>query len=631
MNESVDTHDGIHSIVVGREREIELIRAAVNTGRDLLLEGPPGTSKTTLLKAITGAWEVPLIFVEGNAELTPGRLLGHHDPARVLQEGYTEDTFEAGPLVEAMRSGGFLYFEEFNRAPEDTLNTLLTAIADRSVTIPRVGTVRALPNFRLIGSMNPYDNVGTTRLSVSIKDRLNRLPIDYQDVGAEEEIVRRRTGEVRNPRPENRTIADAVAVTRATRAHDAVAQGASVRGAIDLALMASELCAARRIETTAEEAYREAFWEVMVVALSGRLLLDHAAGLTEEAILREIWEYQFLLAPRLAKGGDQVLELEDPPLIRGERKNGDRGKRPFKAKPKELDAQPDLALGTGGAGLASAAERNPARPPERRPGTTGFGDDPAALDDEEGEPAGPNRAVRVKAKEIAASLVVRDPEQLPRPRRGGNEIVALPYSGGGGEVDLDRTLDALAERRSLAREEIIVRERRHTMRRIVLAVDVSGSMRGERLLTAAATVGALAAGLRRDELAVIAFWSDAAMLLRLGERAPLDRLIDEMIGLEAAGLTNISFALEVAAKELGGLGTHEQRALLLSDCVHNAGPDPRAAASRLPRLDVLFDVGGERDSELAAGMARAGHGQVLPIRGYRDVAPALSQILAPAG
>src|SRR5690606_24611831 len=78
----------VRGAVIGRERELELILAAVAAGRDLILEGPPGTTKTTLLKAITAAWGIPLIFVEGNAELTPGRLIGHHDPARVLAEGY---------------------------------------------------------------------------------------------------------------------------------------------------------------------------------------------------------------------------------------------------------------------------------------------------------------------------------------------------------------------------------------------------------------------------------------------------------------------------------------------------------------------------------------------------------------
>jgi MoxR-like ATPase len=45
-----------------------------------------------------------------------------------------------------MRAGGFLYIEEFNRAPEDTLNTLLTAMAERRIAVPRVGEVTAAPD-----------------------------------------------------------------------------------------------------------------------------------------------------------------------------------------------------------------------------------------------------------------------------------------------------------------------------------------------------------------------------------------------------------------------------------------------------------------------------------------------------
>jgi MoxR-like ATPase len=304
--------------VVGRERELDLLLAAVGAGRDIVLEGPPGTSKTTLLRAITTEWDVPLVFVEGNADLTPTKLLGHHNPARVLREDYSEDNFVDGPLLTAMREGGFLYVEEFNRAPDDTLNTLLTAMADREVTVPRVGRVEAKDTFRVIASMNPYDNVGTTRLSSSIHDRMCRLAIDYQDEQAEIDIVDRRSGDSSAEMPSALAAAvrlDAVAVTRATREHPDIRQGSSVRGAIDLALVAYELLAMRdqtspgegRLRTDDPDgdraAYAATFWDAMVVALSGRIHVDEAIESTPEAVLREIWEDRFILDPAAAEPG----------------------------------------------------------------------------------------------------------------------------------------------------------------------------------------------------------------------------------------------------------------------------------------------------------------------------------------
>src|SRR5262245_3057006 len=133
--------------VIGRDREVRLVIAALAAGRDLLLEGPPGTSKSTLLRAITQIENRRLYFVEGNADLTPAKLVGHHSPSRVLQEGYGPDTFLPGPLPSAMSDGGFLYLEELNRVPEDTLNVLITAMAERELAVPRYGTVRAQDGF----------------------------------------------------------------------------------------------------------------------------------------------------------------------------------------------------------------------------------------------------------------------------------------------------------------------------------------------------------------------------------------------------------------------------------------------------------------------------------------------------
>jgi len=291
--------DRVARHLVGRERELELVLSAVAAGRDIVLEGPPGTSKTTLLRAITTEWGIPLLFVEGNADLTPSRLIGHHNPARVLREDYSAENFVPGPLVEAMREGGFLYIEEFNRALDDTLNTLLTAMAERQVTVPRVGTTTAKPTFRVIASMNPYDNVGTVRLSTSISDRLCRLSVDYQDDAAERGIVALRTG----LSLADRLVADAVALTRATRVHPDVRQGSSVRGAIDTALIATEVSELRGVPDREDERYPQVVFDAMTVALSGRIQLDEAAETTPELVLRQIWEDHFLLGPHTAAPG----------------------------------------------------------------------------------------------------------------------------------------------------------------------------------------------------------------------------------------------------------------------------------------------------------------------------------------
>ena len=294
-------YDRVAAHLVGRERELTLLLAAVAAGRDIILEGPPGTSKSTLLRAITAEWGIPLFFVEGNADLTPSKLIGHHNPARVLREDYSPDNFVDGPLLQAMRTGGFLYIEEFNRAPEDTLNTLLTAMAERRIAVPTAGIVTARPTFRVVASMNPYDNVGTTRLSTSVHDRICRLAIGYQDAAAERGIVA-----LRAPLPEvapdlyERLVADAVAVTRATREHPDLRQGSSVRGANDLTLVAGQLLEMRG---PAPEEYPELVYDAMVVSLSGRIFLDETVDATPEAVLRQIWEDQFILAPAAAAPG----------------------------------------------------------------------------------------------------------------------------------------------------------------------------------------------------------------------------------------------------------------------------------------------------------------------------------------
>jgi len=277
-----------------------------------------------------------------------------------------------------------------------------------------------------------------------------------------------------------------------------------------------------------------------------------------------------------------------------------------------------LVRGNGDSGRAAAK-------PMPGSSATGFTDEAASVVVPEAD-AAIDQVARARARQIAARLALPRARRDATSRRGIGELGSLPYRGGSDEIDLDRTIEVLAERPVPEDEDIIVRDRIRTKRSVVLAVDVSGSMKGERVATAAATVGALAGELEHDDLAVIAFWADAAILLKLGQPVkPMD-LLDTIMRIPAQGLTNVAFPLELAAKQLVRAPLRDARVILLSDCVHNAGPDPRPFAGRLPRLDVLLDASGEKDAELGRDLARVGRGSLHVVHDYRGVAPAMSEI-----
>lgn len=282
--------------VIGRAREVELLVAALESGAHVLLEGPPGTGKTTLLRSVAAEEKTDFVFVEGNAELTPARLVGHFDPALVLERGYGPDTFVDGPLAEALRTGALLYVEETNRIPEETLNVLITVMSEGELTVPRFGRIVAADGFRLVAAMNPFDAVGTARISSAIYDRVCRITMGYQDAADERAILDLRSPGV--PGPWGGKVVDLV---RRTREHPEIRVGSSVRGAIDMARLCEAL--ARRRGVGIED------WHVgldaALVALSGRIRLAESTGRVPEDVVRELYRAVFGAEPADAEdGGD---------------------------------------------------------------------------------------------------------------------------------------------------------------------------------------------------------------------------------------------------------------------------------------------------------------------------------------
>ena len=279
--------------VIGRRREVELVVAALDADRHVLLEGPPGTGKSTLLRAVAEGLGIGFVFVEGNAELTPARLVGHFDPARVLTDGYEPDVFVDGPLVTAMRDGSLLYVEEINRIPEETLNVLITVMSEGELNVPRYGRVPASSGFRLVAAMNPFDAVGTARISGAVYDRVCRVSVGYQNADVEQRIAGRGTKNL----PDG-WLDKVVELVRRTRTHSDLRVGSSVRGAIDMAAVTVSLASVRSLTVLDAGVGLDA----ALVALSGRVRVREGSVRTAEDIITELWNEVFAPAPQGESG-----------------------------------------------------------------------------------------------------------------------------------------------------------------------------------------------------------------------------------------------------------------------------------------------------------------------------------------
>ena len=278
--------DQLCAQVVGRRRELELVLAALDADRHVLLEGPPGTGKSTVLRAVASGLGIGFEFVEGNAELTPARLVGHFDPARVMTQGYDPEVFVDGPLVTALRDGSLLYVEEINRIPEETLNVLITVMSEGEIHVPRLGRVTATSGFRLVAAMNPFDAVGTARISAAVYDRVCRVSMGYQISAEEKEIVERK---LTRGNLDAVWIDGVVEVVRRTRTHPDLRVGSSVRGAVDTVLVAQSLAELRGQVASQPSVSLDA----ALVALSGRVRVREGSNRTPEDIVTQIWQDVF--------------------------------------------------------------------------------------------------------------------------------------------------------------------------------------------------------------------------------------------------------------------------------------------------------------------------------------------------
>jgi MoxR-like ATPase len=571
--------DALAREVVGLRREAEVLAVALETGRHVVLEGPPGSGKSTLLRGLSRLSARRVLFVEGNAELTPARLVGGFDPALVLEAGYSADTFLEGPLIEALRGDGWLYVEELNRVPEETLNVLVTVLAEGELHVPRLGRIPAGPGFRLVAAMNPFDAIGTARVSQAIADRLCRIAIRYQDEDAERRIVEQVTGRAGD-------VAELmVALVRASREHADLRIGASVRAAIDATLLADGLQRLRGEEAPS----RTTLLDAAVAALSGRITLEDGSARTAEEIVAELLDRLLTPPSRPERDPDRASAAPEPPAA---------------------GAPP------GGAGAIPGGNRHAGRPPPSRTygrallaalhddfeavspavGTLDLeafdalmgSDSDAALALLHDLARATDPALRARARRLAAQLSI-GLARAGTPRRAGvRRLVALPGGRQDGDLDLERTVERLNGRRPPAEADLVVRSWRGARQSLALLVDHSGSMRGRALALAGVSSAAMMlAAEGRARCSVIAFAGGARVIQDAGRPRTQRAVLDDLLGLHGGGLTNLADALRAAAAQLRAAPPGGRVAIALSDCLATAGREPADALDGIDRLHVL--------------------------------------------
>ena len=226
----------------------EWLEAADASGLTPALTGPPGTGKTLLATSFAEATGRPFEVMTLDDSTRPAHLVGVHNPAQVLKSGYGWDSFEAGPMARMFVSGGVFVANELNRANEFVQNSFLEWLEERTMYLPQLSRVRAHDDFFMVTAVNPGDMAGTHRMSEALKDRIRIwIPLAYPDPDVEMEIIKANVPGVTLSQD---FMQKAHKLVVATRDHRDIKTPASIRSAIAMVKIASEVSGKKKTLTT---------------------------------------------------------------------------------------------------------------------------------------------------------------------------------------------------------------------------------------------------------------------------------------------------------------------------------------------------------------------------------------------
>ena len=164
------TQDSIERVVVGLGHVTDQLLIALLAGGHVLLEGVPGTAKTTLCRTFAMTLGIHFERIQFTPDLLPSDVTG----TQVLDRQTSNFVMRKGPVFCQL-----LLADELNRAPARTQSSLLEAMQERQVTIE--GKTLPLPEpFMVLATQNPIEQEGVYRLPEAQLDRfLFRIQVGY--------------------------------------------------------------------------------------------------------------------------------------------------------------------------------------------------------------------------------------------------------------------------------------------------------------------------------------------------------------------------------------------------------------------------------------------------------------------
>lgn len=592
--------------IVGRDKELSLILKALESGKNVLLEGSVGIGKTRLAIAVTSYLGRPAFRVDGDERYTETKLTGWFDPPIVLSKGYGWDSFIAGPLAQAMMEGGVIFINELNRMPETTQNVLLPVMDEGRLIIPRLGEIRAKEGFAVIATQNPQEFVGTSRISEALRDRFVWIGLKHQSFDEEVEIVSREAGGAPLP-----LVRMAVSITRRTRDHKELRRGASVRGAIDIvALMKGN-----------PDVSAKSLIDASVLALYNRVDVNLKSARTKEDIISEI--VRSLLREAQEGGGSPGSgDPQGSPAVRQPAKQQPPSDNP------EMTAKEDEALKyllKYGGIRAADFTLGRSEPTDRRW---------AIINDylDEGLTKEQKRLMEDEVCRAISSLAAEISEKGAKRYFRRVEYSREPVLNE--DFDLESTLENALGKSTMDYGDIGYVRKIPKKSATALMLDISFSMGGNKLIMAALAIAALAYKLEDEYYSIVSFRETAELVKGIDERLPSEEVISRILNLNCGGLTNIEDGLKKGNEQIDLCASREDLAetmgIIVTDGCASEGGDPIVPARNYQKLHVVqvdMGVSASSNEKVCEGIASAGHGTHTFVGEFNSLPYAIMNIL----